>query len=365
MKRIIAITMILFILAVNQLACASEESFIVDASACNEIKIEKIYNNGSPNPGSTFWDCSYTTADASEMKFIVDFINSMKIVPDDVTHRCSDISPVCINIDDTFEAILHIPCGMCNINGKFYTFDKDKYDAFMDMIYGFKVKKGIEISYYNSGNYGEFYSPLKTGYYTYFTTDKTEIEEIQKCISDIKFAHVGGGFAANGGEGLTVSVKDDKEVYFYLSSVRGGRWLCYFNGDCYSFSIEECRKLEELVFEYKSKDEIKVYLNNQRIKFYNGPVIVNNRALVPAENIAKALGLYVSGGDKSIRFEEDDNVCVFLPGENVVIENSSQKPIDTGCRIMKGIAMTPVRHVAEFFGYDVKWENNSVYITSR
>ena len=222
----------------------------------------------------------------------------------------------------------------------------------------------FEISYYNSGNCGEFDSPLRMGYYTYSTSDKVEIEKIQNCIAEMDFVPFNGGFAGGSGESLTVRTGDGKEIYFYLGSDFDGKWLCYYDGKCYSFSIEKCRELEELVLEFKSKDELKVYLNNKMIKLYNDPVIVNDRTLVPAANIAEALGLKVSGGEESISFTKDDIVCTFLPGENTIIENSRQKSIDAGCQIIDRIAMVPIRALAECYGFEVKWENNSVYIVS-
>lgn len=365
MKKIIVTIMIIFGILANPSTFASEEGLDIITSDCSEIKIVKTYGNGKPGLGSVFRDCNYTTRDVNEINSIVNFINSMEIKQNNINHGCSDTPRLHVYIDDDLKLSFDIRCGVCYINGKCYAIDKAVYDDFIGMVYEFKDNKGIEITYYNSGNYGEFPSCLKTGYYTYVTTDKAEIEAIQECIANIKFIPFNGGFAGNGGERLTVCADDGKVLDFYLTDTVDGKWRCYYDGACYFYSIDECRKLEELVFGYKAKDEVKVYLNNQRIKFYNSPIVVNNRVLAPAENIAKALELNVSEKNKNIYFKKDNRFCEFIPEKYSVNENGSPRSIDAGCQIINGIAMVPVRALAEYYGFTVKWENNSVYIISK
>lgn len=360
MKKIVGLILCIFIILFCPTAFASEEGLDI-VSECNEIKIVQYYGNGSPKLGATFWNCNYITTDETEIESIAYWINSLEET--DASHRCADVSAICIYIDDVLTVSLHDSCGMCNINGRAYSFNHDEFKTFIDMIYDFKINKGITVSYYNSGNYGEIKHPLAPGYYTYFTTNKEEIKKIQECITNIDFIPFDGGFGTNAGESLNIRAGDERKISFFLRANFDDKWLCYYDEECYSFSIDDCRKLEELVFDYKSKDETKVYLNNTAIKFYNSPVIVNNRTLVPAAVMCDKLGIKaVWGGDCIVLSKDEKSLVIY---NDRVYENKTFAPIDVGCQLIDDLAMIPIRKVAEFFGYEVKWQNNSVYIVSQ
>lgn len=214
----------------------------------------------------------------------------------------------------------------------------------------------IKISYYNGG---EFSYPTMPGYYNYVTIDNEEIKEILNCISDINYIPFGGGFGGAGGEHLTIYVNGVEAVHFVV-----GVEMCYIDGKIYEFGMEEYRKLEDLVFEYRTKNDIKVYFNNERIKFYNSPVIMNDRTLVPAESISKVLGLEANWGGDKVIFKKENQFLVIYTEDDYIDEYGSRKPIDIGGRLIDEIAMVPVRVLAESYGFTVKWENNSVYIMS-
>ena len=216
----------------------------------------------------------------------------------------------------------------------------------------------IIVSYYNGG---EFSDPLTTGYYKYYTTDSVEKKDILKSLSNIKLIPFDGGFFANGGESLNIYVDGEIVVSFYLSSTKN--LLCRTPDKFYYFSIEEYRKLEDVVLSYKTKNDTKVYLDNKEIRFYNSPIITNDRTLVPAEFICETLGLEVGwGGDRVILRQGDKSLVIY---NDRVYENKTFIPIDVGYQIVDELAMIPIRRVAEFFGYDVKWENECVYIISK
>ena len=216
----------------------------------------------------------------------------------------------------------------------------------------------IIVSYYNGG---EFSDPLMTGYYEYYTTDSVEKKDILKSLSNIKFIPFDGGFASNGGESLNIYVDGEFVVSFQLSSTE--KLLCRTPDKFYYFSIEEYRKLEDVVLSYKTKNDTKVYLDNKEIRFYNSPIIIDDRTLVPAKVICDKLEIkaYWGGDDRIILNKGEKSLVIY---NDRVYENKTFIPIDVGCRVIDGLAMIPIRKVAEFFGYGVKWEDNSVYILS-
>ena len=217
---------------------------------------------------------------------------------------------------------------------------------------------GIKVSYYNGG---EFSDPLMAGYYKYVTTDSAEIEDILNGLSNMNLTPFNGGWGASGGESLNIYVDGEMVISFHLSSKE--KYLCRTPDKSYYFSIEEYSKLEDVVLSYKTKDDTKVYLDDEEIKFYNSPIIMNDRILVPAKVVGEALGIEVNwGGDRVILRQGDESLVIY---NDRVYENKTFIPIDVGYQVIDELAMIPVRKVAEFFGYDVKWENNSVYIISK
>ena len=216
----------------------------------------------------------------------------------------------------------------------------------------------ITISYYNGG---EFFDPLMAGYYKYVTADSVEIKDILMSLSDIKLIPYDGKFGASGGERLDIYVDGKMVISFHLSSTE--KHLCRTPDESYYFSIEEYSKLEDVVLSYKTKDDTKVYLDDEEIKFYNSPIIMNDRILVPAKVICDAFGIEAGwGGNRVIIKGKEKSLVIY---NDRVYENKTFIPIDVGYRVVNELAMIPVRKVAEFFGYDVKWENECVYIVSK
>ena len=216
----------------------------------------------------------------------------------------------------------------------------------------------IKVSYYKGG---EFYNPYTDIYYEYTTTDSEEIEDILNGLSNMKLIPFTGGWGASGGEWLNIYVDGEKLISFYLSSTKD--FLCRTSDKSYYFSIEECRKLEDVVLKYKTKNDTKIYLDNKEIRFYNPPLITNDRTLVPAKAMCEKLGIEVIWGNNRVTLKGKDKSLVIY--NDFVYENEIFNQIDVGYQIVDNVGMIPVRKVAEFFGYEVKWENNAVYIISK
>lgn len=180
----------------------------------------------------------------------------------------------------------------------------------------------IKVSYYNGG---EFSSPLMTGYYNYVTTDTHEMEDILMGLKNMHLVPFDGGWAASGGEALTIYVDGERVIRFYLSMAK--KYLCRTADTSYEFSIEEYRNLEDVVLKYKMKNDTKVYLDDTEIRFYNSPIVMKDRTLVPCKVISEALGLKVSGDSDRVIFENEKQKLIFYLQEDCIYENGHRKTI--------------------------------------
>jgi len=220
----------------------------------------------------------------------------------------------------------------------------------------------LTLSYFDGD--GEFWSPLEMGYYEYVTTDPEEIETILGVLSDMEFVPA-DEWGASGGDGFWIDADGENVMAFLLEGV--DEFPCRVFGESYFYQREELREIEKLALDYKTKNDMKIYLDGEEIKFYNSPYITNGRTLVPAEFMSKKLGIYASlygtwSNTEGVVLEKDGKKLTVC--DDYVIEHGIKLPIDVGYQLSDSLAMIPIRKVAEFFGYEVKWGNNSVYIYS-
>lgn len=218
----------------------------------------------------------------------------------------------------------------------------------------------LEIYYYNGG---EFPDPDDTLYYCYKTTDVDEIKDILNGLKNMNLVSFDGGGGGVGGEHLTIYA-DGKEVISFMMSASGYN-LCRTPDKFYFYSLEECRKLEEIILKYKHESDIKIYYDNESMYFYSSPVIIDERTLVPIGEIEEKFGISASASKEEAYIGNSEKELRFLMDEKIVYENGVMQPIDVGCVMINRIAMVPLRKVAEYLGYTVKWENDSVYIISK
>ena len=116
-----------------------------------------------------------------------------------------------------------------------------------------------------------------------------------------------------------------------------------------------------------SAQDISVTLNGEYIEFDQPPVIVDDRTLVPLRAIFEAMGASVDWDDsiKAVIAVKDD-VTIFLQiGSNVLLRNGEPVYLDVAAQIVNDRTMVPARAVAESFGAEVGWdeETRTVIIT--
>ncbi len=107
--------------------------------------------------------------------------------------------------------------------------------------------------------------------------------------------------------------------------------------------------------------DIKVMLNDEYIEFDVQPRLINDRTMVPLRAIFEALGAEVewNGDTQTVSAIRDDTVVVAIIGDNSMFINDEEKIMDVAPMIIDGRTLVPVRFVAEAFGCDVEWDEDT------
>ena len=197
--------------------------------------------------------------------------------------------------------------------------------------------------------------------YNYTTTDTNEIELIVDAINDIKGTQYHNYWGSSDGVYMSIYMNGKLEIYFDVSSGN-----CRYGDKSYEFKKEDYIELTNVIYDLKTKNDIKLFWDDERLKPDVSPVLLNDRTLVPVRVIGETLGTEIiwDNENKSVELIKDENSIIFVMDKDYIIENGNTKDIDVGSRLINNTAMVPVRALSEFFGFDVKWENNSVYILS-
>ncbi|MCX7748346.1 MAG: stalk domain-containing protein [Clostridia bacterium] len=101
--------------------------------------------------------------------------------------------------------------------------------------------------------------------------------------------------------------------------------------------------------------------------YKTGPVIVNNRTIIPLRAIVETIGGTVEWDKKTRKatFRLEDKTVEIWLGLFTVRQNGVTKVIDVAPRIVNSRTMMPLRFVAEGFGCDVQWDGDAKKITIR
>ncbi|MDO4300071.1 MAG: copper amine oxidase N-terminal domain-containing protein [Clostridia bacterium] len=117
-----------------------------------------------------------------------------------------------------------------------------------------------------------------------------------------------------------------------------------------------------------AKSEISINVNGARLEMDQPPIIENGRTLVPLRAVAEALGCNVEWDNtaKTASFVQGDVTAVITVGENYILAGdgvyNEEFPIDTPAVIKNSRTMIPLRALSECFGYDVKWDSETMTV---
>lgn len=115
-------------------------------------------------------------------------------------------------------------------------------------------------------------------------------------------------------------------------------------------------------------EDVKVMLDGAELSFDVPPQIIEDRTFVPLRVIFEAMGAAVDwNNDTRTVTAKDADTTVEMTIDNSVIKvNSEEKTLDVAPCIINDRTLVPARAVAESFGADVQWndETRTVIITS-
>ncbi|MDD4678835.1 MAG: beta-propeller domain-containing protein [Tissierellia bacterium] len=116
-----------------------------------------------------------------------------------------------------------------------------------------------------------------------------------------------------------------------------------------------------------AQDDIKVYVDNERVDFDVAPFVEKGRTLIPLRGVFEKLGAKVDWNKNLLEvvIKDDNNEIEMILGKDKVMVNGIIKDIDVPTRMINSRTFAPLRFATENLGHTVRWDGNtrSVYIT--
>ncbi len=130
-----------------------------------------------------------------------------------------------------------------------------------------------------------------------------------------------------------------------------------------------CANLSALPMTAMAEDEeIKVYVDGERLEFDVDPVTEDDRTLVPMRAIFEALGATVEWDDdtQTATAERGGDVVAVTIDSEMLYKNGRAVVLDVPARMIDDRTLVPVRAISESFDAEVEWieETQSVIITT-
>lgn len=110
---------------------------------------------------------------------------------------------------------------------------------------------------------------------------------------------------------------------------------------------------------------VTIYLGGERIAFNDtAPVLTSGRVLAPVRGFFEKLGVTVDWNQTSkIAVIKDDKREILLElGSRTALNNGVAQYLDCSVILKNDHAMIPLRYIAESFGYDVEWEQETLSV---
>ncbi len=116
-----------------------------------------------------------------------------------------------------------------------------------------------------------------------------------------------------------------------------------------------------IVKKYYKNDEIKVFVNGDKVKFDQKPFIENSRTLVPMRAIFEALDAEViwNGEGRTITVTKGKSSIFLKIDSNKMLVNGKEKTIDVPAKIVGNRTLVPLRAISEALNSDVEWYPDS------
>lgn len=114
-----------------------------------------------------------------------------------------------------------------------------------------------------------------------------------------------------------------------------------------------------------SKPLITVSAEGKNVVFDVPPQIINDRTMIPLRAVSEALGAEVLWDEstKTTTVTKKDTTIKMTIGTEIFIRNSEPVTLDSPAVIVDSRTLVPLRAVAEAFGYEVCWNDDSKTVT--
>ncbi len=133
----------------------------------------------------------------------------------------------------------------------------------------------------------------------------------------------------------------------------------FIRDDGYSkLSLNDGTNKSEYIIKLKRPAIVTVYLDGEKIKFDQLPVIENGRTLVPLRAIFDALGAEIAwdGNTQTVTAKKSETEIKLTIDSKTAYKNGEMINLDVPAKLISGRTMVPARFVADCFGVNVDWD---------
>ena len=114
-----------------------------------------------------------------------------------------------------------------------------------------------------------------------------------------------------------------------------------------------------------ANDVISVYLDGQKMKFDQNPIIENGYTLVPMRSIFEALDAEVNWDQntKTVIAKKDTKTMMITVDKTIATINREDYKLDAPARNVEGRVLVPLRFISEQLNVGVNWDGNTKTVT--
>lgn len=119
---------------------------------------------------------------------------------------------------------------------------------------------------------------------------------------------------------------------------------------------------------FAEQQNIKLIIDGNEIKNLSAsPAIINDSVVVPIRDVLEKFNAVLDWKQDSreLFITKDDTIVLLKVDNKIANVNGEEKTLIASPTIINNKLMVPVRFVSETFGFDVKWENYSVIISTK
>lgn len=112
-------------------------------------------------------------------------------------------------------------------------------------------------------------------------------------------------------------------------------------------------------------DNNTINIGNRSISIDTAPVIMNGRTLIPVRGVSEAMGGNVNWNNdtKTVTITLGSNKVEMTIDSTTAYFNDKAQTLDVAPVVLNGRTMLPARFIAESFGFDVNWDNDTKTIS--